>query len=104
MVRRNPLPPDAESQLLEIPECKRGRFVKQPASKAPRTSDESFDTATDVDLFASGEQVPPNSLTTLVNGAPPPLNGGSMLDAIDSPVRAVSLYVFIIHDNTVYVG
>ena len=32
----------SESQLLEIPECKRGRFVKQPASKAPRTSDEKL--------------------------------------------------------------
>ena len=93
VVRRNPLPPDAESQLLEIPECKRGRFVKQPAaSKAPQTNND--DTPQEADPLANGEQVPSNSLTTLMNGAPPSLNGSSILDAsIDSPVRTVSLCV-----------
>lgn len=28
--RRNPIPRDAEAQILEMPECKRGRFVVQP--------------------------------------------------------------------------
>lgn len=29
--RRNPIPAMAEAQILEMPECKRGRFVAQPA-------------------------------------------------------------------------
>ena len=29
-IRRNPIPRDAEAQILEMPECKRGRFVVQP--------------------------------------------------------------------------
>ena len=35
--RQNPIPALAEAQILEIPECKRGRFVATPAtSDQPR--------------------------------------------------------------------
>ena len=33
--RRNPIPRDAEAQILEMPECKRGRFVVQPGDTPP---------------------------------------------------------------------
>lgn len=36
-VRRNPIPPDAEAQILEMPECKRGRFVTQPGENHSAT-------------------------------------------------------------------
>lgn len=38
VVRRNPIPPETEAQLLEIPECKRGRFVKLPDDNTQETS------------------------------------------------------------------
>lgn len=42
VVRRNRLPVEAEAHLLDIPECKRGRFIKSPSespsSEAPPTS------------------------------------------------------------------
>lgn len=31
--RRNPIPPEIEAQLLEMPELKRGRFIKTPSTK-----------------------------------------------------------------------
>ena len=37
--RRNPIPPEIEAQLLEMPELKRGRFVESP-SKQRRSSEE----------------------------------------------------------------
>ena len=44
--RHNPIPALAEAQLLEMPECKRGRFVAQPTSKQkkrPRENGEGED-------------------------------------------------------------
>ncbi|CAI8040850.1 Ski oncogene, partial [Geodia barretti] len=34
--RQNPIPANAEAQILEIPECKRGRFVATPATEQQR--------------------------------------------------------------------
>ena len=34
-VRRNPIPPEMEAQILEMPECKRGRFVVSPGVATP---------------------------------------------------------------------
>ncbi len=33
-VRRNPIPASVEAQILEMPECKRGRFVQAPKTRA----------------------------------------------------------------------
>lgn len=86
VVRRNPLPPEAESQLLEIPECKRGRFVRYPANKAQQLEEDDLEN----DELGSGEQRP-SSLKTLVNGASPSLSGGVILD-MDSPVSVHTAY------------
>ena len=31
--RRNPIPPEIEAQLLEMPELKRGRFIEEPSKQ-----------------------------------------------------------------------
>ena len=33
--RRNPIPPETEAQILEMPELKRGRFVEAPGDAKP---------------------------------------------------------------------
>ena len=38
--RRNPIPPEIEAQLLEMPELKRGRFIEEPA-KQKRSDDDN---------------------------------------------------------------
>ena len=39
--RRNPIPPEIESQLLEMPELKRGRFIESPTKQKPAPSSEN---------------------------------------------------------------
>lgn len=39
--RRNPIPPEIESQLLEMPELKRGRFIESPTKQKPAQSSEN---------------------------------------------------------------
>lgn len=38
--RRNPIPPEIEAQLLEMPELKRGRFIEEP-SKQKRSEEDN---------------------------------------------------------------
>lgn len=92
VVRRNPLPPEAESQLLEIPECKRGRFVRYPANKVSQAEEDDLEVESEL---VSGEQRP-SSLKTLVNGTSPSLTCGVILD-MDSPVSGFTAYMHYPH-------
>lgn len=82
VVRRNPLPPEAECQLLEMPECKRGRFVRYPETN-PSQSEQNGNT----DAQVNNEPSPPSSLKTLVTGTPSSGNGHLILE-MDSPVSS----------------
>ncbi len=39
--RRNPIPPEIEAQLLEMPELKRGRFIEEPSKQKQRPEEDS---------------------------------------------------------------
>lgn len=41
--RRNPIPPEIEAQLLEMPELKRGRFIEEPAKQKHPDNDNNCD-------------------------------------------------------------
>ena len=51
--RRNPIPPEAEAQLLEMPELKRGRFVSSNSSSQRRSSKVAANT--DEDGMSNGK-------------------------------------------------
>lgn len=50
--RRNPIPRDAEAQILEMPECKRGRFVVQPGDT--QTADNNIEGMEEPEVFSYG--------------------------------------------------
>ena len=49
--RRNPIPPDAQAQLLEMPELKRGRFVMTPTDGSQGSSEQP--------VYTKADQLPP---------------------------------------------
>ena len=91
VVRRNPLPTQTEVQLLEMPECKRGRFVKQPSEECPKvpTVYEEENGMALLDGGGAPSSAPPG-LSALVNGQPSsPASSRMLLDVDVSGIHEV---------------
>ena len=92
VVRRNPLPTQTEVQLLEMPECKRGRFVKQPAEEGSKVA-AYYEDENGAALGESDSTPPaPLGLSALVNGQPSsPVSSRMLLDVDVSSMQEVRL-------------
>lgn len=86
VVRRNPLPTQTEVQLLEMPECKRGRFVKQPAEEGAKAAT-LYEEENDTVLLDNGStpSAAPSGLSALVNGQPSSPGPSRVLLDVDVP-------------------
>lgn len=69
--RRNPIPPDAQAQLLEMPELKRGRFVMTPTDSGQGSSEHvAYTKPEQLPPLLSSQQVEGNHTQTLLDVEP----------------------------------
>ena len=67
--RRNPIPPEIEAQLLEMPELKRGRFIEEPSKQKQRSSDGGSNGGEGDDgMLSGGRRKELGSAVNLVSG------------------------------------